>query len=135
MHGLSIRFHLETHHPSPQQGLHNLGPVSAVSCHLVSGAKFISLAGGSGGLQRFVLGLGGVENHFLASSEVVLALLEKGRGQMGRRGPAELGLYPVGADDTRERFELEEKEGMKTVQGPRLQLRRLRPTQSFILGV
>lgn len=53
---------------------------------------------------------------------------------MGRRGLAELGLSPVGADDAKERFELGEEEGMKIVQGPRLQSRRLRPTQSFTLG-
>lgn len=67
----------------------------------------------------------------MACSEVVLPLLRKGRAQMGRRGPAELGLSPMGADDVRERFGLGEEEGMKTVRGPRLQSRRLRPTQSF----
>ena len=77
MHGLSIRFHLETHHPSPQQGLHNLGSVSAVSFHLMPDAKFISLAGGLGDSKGLEHGLGGVGNHFLAPSVAVLPWLEE----------------------------------------------------------
>lgn len=85
MHGLSIRFHLETHHPSPQWGPHNLGPVSAVSCHPGSDAKFISLAGGPGdseGLEHVLTGWG---SHFLASYKVVLLLLEEGRARLGKK--------------------------------------------------
>lgn len=85
MHGLSIRFHSETHHPSRRQGLHGLGPASAVSCHLPSDAKFISLAGGRGNSGVLEHGLNGEGSHFLASSKVVLPLLE-GTGPGGKEG-------------------------------------------------
>lgn len=86
MHGLSIRFHLETHHPSAQRGLHNLGPVSAISCHPGSDAKFISLTGGPGDSKGLERGLAGWGSHFLASHEVALLLLEEGRARPERKG-------------------------------------------------
>lgn len=97
MHGLSIRFHLETHHPSPKQGLHNLGPVSAVSCHLVSGAKFISLAGGFEGLQRFVTWPGWSGKPFLGILRGCSVLARKGQGLDGKEGTGRVGTVSSGS--------------------------------------
>lgn len=51
--------HLETHHPSPGGAGLYLGPVSAVSYHLVSEAKVISLLGSLGTPKLWKVALSG----------------------------------------------------------------------------